>query len=111
MPWIIGQSITVAVISRRNAVSVDERNLEKFIAEVQSQFSEEEIGGDNQDGSQNNGLSGGATNTLGATADVESFVAANGREDEAIDHGLGETLHQVGEVESLDGTSPKFYGA
>jgi hypothetical protein len=102
---------SVAVVSQKNAASVDERDLEKFVSKVQGQFSEEKIGGDNQDGGKNYGLSGGATNTLGATADVESFVAANGREDETVNHGLGETLHQVGEVEGLDGASPKFNGA
>jgi len=111
MAWIIGQFVAVAVTSRKNAVGVDERDLEKFVSKVQGQFSEEEIGGDNEDGSQNNGLSGGSSDTLGATADVESFVATDGREDETVDHWLGETLHQVGEVEGLDGAGPKFYSA
>ena len=92
-------------------MSVDERNLEKFIAEVQSQFSEEEIGGDNHYRGQNHGLGGGAANTLSAPADVESFVATNGRKDEPINHGLGETLHQVREIEGLDCARPEFYRA
>src|SRR6202051_3534338 len=102
---------SVAVTSRKSAVGVDERDLEKFVSKVQGQFSEEKISGDNQNGGKNYGLSGGAADTLGATADVEPFVTANGGEDETVNHGLGETLHQVGEVEGLDGAGPKFYGA
>src|ERR1700693_4259180 len=89
----------------------NERGLEKFVAKVQGQFSKEEIGSDNHDRSHNDGLGGGAANTLGAATDVESFVAANGGEDETVNHGLGETLHQVGEVEGLDGAGPKFHRA
>ena len=92
-------------------MGVDEGELEKFVSKVQGQFSEEEIGGNNQDGGEHHGLSGGAADTLRAAADVESFVAANRREDEAVNHRLGETLHQVGEVEGLDSAGPKFYGA
>ena len=98
-------------IAKEECGRADARALEKFVAKVQGQFSEEEIGSDDHDRGENYGLGSGPANTLCASTDVESFVAAHGREDETVNHGLGETLHQVGEIESLDGAGPEFYRA
>jgi hypothetical protein len=50
MAWIIGQFVRFAVILRKGSVGAQRREtLEKFVAKVQGQFSEEEIGGDNHD--------------------------------------------------------------
>ncbi len=80
------------------------------MCEKEGDFCEEGIRNNNEDGGNDHSLSGGATDTLRTTADVEALVATDGSEDETEDDGLGETLHDVGKLEDFDGALPKGEG-
>jgi hypothetical protein len=83
---------------------------EELIREIESDFGEKGVRDDDQDGGDDDGLGGGATDALRAAPDVEALIAADGGEDEGEDDGFGEALHDVGKFEDFDGAFPEGGG-
>src|SRR5580693_6169464 len=83
----------------------------ELVSQEKSNFCEEDVAGNDHHVGDDDGLCGGAAYSLGATADGQAFVAADRREDEAVDERLHHALHDVGEIEGVDGAGPEFDGA
>jgi len=83
---------------------------EKLVREIESDFSEKGVRDNDEDGGDDDGLGGGATNALRAAPDVETLITTDGSEDEGEDDGFGEALHDVGKFEDFDGAFPEGGG-
>src|ERR1700689_5116985 len=81
------------------------------MSQEERDFGEKDVAADDHHVEDDYGLGCGATDALRAATDGQAFVAADCRENEAVNQRLHHALHNVGEVEGVDGAGPKFDGA
>src|SRR5262245_52579300 len=85
--------------------------LEYAAGEKESELGEKEIADEDEHRRHDDGLRSCPSHALSAAANVQSLVAADGGENETEDKRLGHTLHDIGELESVERASPKLDGA
>src|SRR5260370_28526742 len=71
--------------------------IDALAGDIQHDFGEKEIGDQHQDRRNDNGLRGGAADSLSAAAHAQPLVTADGGKDEAEDQRLSHSLHDVRE--------------
>jgi hypothetical protein len=81
------------------------------LEKVQEQFGDESVDDQDENGGDDDGGGGGAAHALGATFYAETFVAADGGDDQAKDERLGQALDDVADFESVHGAGPELDGA